>query len=337
MKKIILAIQIFLIIGLMTVYSGTAWSLNDIKISKPDVRIVIDLKSSATVHGENIRVGDIAAVKGKDIDRSLSIDNMVLARAPWPGNDRTLGLGEIITMLRNRGVDLSDVRFEGANEVAVKVKSTVISGEEMANHAEKYLRNKLNQGEQEAVVEIQQIPEDQIVPLGNGDVKLRFSRVSMGKSKMQVYLSVGVMVDGNVYTTVGMIFNVKRFGNVVVAKRAIKSGQIIQKDAVSLESIDITQLSGDLFNNVEDVVGKIAKKPLIQGQVITEKTVKNISAVKKGDSVVILIKSSGLEITAKGICQEDGAYGDIVKVVNTDTKKVLYGNVLDSGMVEIQG
>lgn len=337
MKKINLAIQIFLIIGLIIVSSGVAWSLNDKKTLKSDTDIVIELKSSAIVSGKNIKVGDVATVKGKDIDLILSIDNMILGRAPWPGNNRTLGLGDIMTILFNRGVDLSGVRFKGANEVTVKVKSIVISGEEIANHAEKYLRNKLNHGkDEEAVVELQHIPEDQIVPLGDGNVKLRFSRTSMGKSKKKVYLSINIVVNGNVYTTVGLMFNIKRFGSVVVTERVIKSGDVIRKGAVSLESVETTELSEDAFNNVEDVIGKVAKRSLRPGQIVTGKIVENMSAMKKGDIVVILIKSSGLEVTAKGICQEDGAYGDMVKVVNIDTKKVLYGSVLDSGTVEIQ-
>ncbi|MGR3317843.1 MAG: flagellar basal body P-ring formation chaperone FlgA [Candidatus Anammoxibacter sp.] len=337
MKKINLIIQIFMLLGFIMVSCGVVWSSNDTRTFKSLAGIVIDLKSSSIVSGKNITVGDIATVKGGDIDLSLAIYNLVLARAPWPGNDRTLGLGEIRMILFNRGVDLSAVRFEGANEVTVNVESIVISGQEIANHAEKYLRNKLMHEEDDVVLELQLIPDDQVVPLGNGDVKLRFARTSTGISKRHIYLSISIMVDGDVFKTVGLTFNVKRFRNVVVAKWAIKSGQVIRKSAVSLESVEITQLFKDTYNNIENVIGKIAKRSFRPGQIITGEMLDDVAVMRKGDTVVVLIKSPGLSIRSKGICEEDGTYGDMVKIVITDTKKVLYGHVLDRGTVEIQG
>ena len=135
MKKINLTIQTFLILGLIMTSCGVAWSSNYTKTSKSSSGIVIDLRISSIVSGRNITVGDIATVIGEDIDLSLAIDSLVLARAPWPGRDRTIDLGEIMTMLHNRGVDLNGVRFEGASEVTVNVESIVISGQEIATHA----------------------------------------------------------------------------------------------------------------------------------------------------------------------------------------------------------
>ena len=340
MKIINLTIQISLILGLLTVPCGISWSLNDTKTSKESklsADIVIDLRSSSVVNGKNITVGDIATVKGGDIDLSLAIDKLVLARAPWPGNDRTMGLGEIRMMLYNRGVDLSGVRFEGAREVTVNVESIVISGQELANHAEKYLRNKLMREEGDVVMELQLMPDNQVVPLGNGDIKLRFARASTGRSKRHIYLSISIVVDGDVYKTVGLTFNIKRFGSIVVAKTTIKAGQVIRKGAVTIESVETTPLSGDTFDDIDDIVGKVAKRSLRSGQVITDEMLDDVAVMSKGDTVVILIRSPGLSIRSKGICEEDGTYGDMVKVINADTKKVLYGHVLDSGTVEVRG
>ncbi|MGR3218351.1 MAG: flagellar basal body P-ring formation chaperone FlgA [Candidatus Anammoxibacter sp.] len=337
MKKISLTIQTFLTVGIIMVLCGNVWSSSNTKTYEYSSGIVIDLKSNSFVRGRNITVGDIATVTGADIDLSLTIDSIVLARAPWPGNDTTIGLGEIMTMLNNRGVDLNEVSFEGASEVTVNVESIVISGREIAAHAEKYLRNKLAHGDDYLVLELQLVPHDQVVPLGNGDVKLKFTRISSGRSKKHIYLSISIMVDGDVFRTVGLTFNVQRFGSVVVAKRVIKSGQVIRKRAVSIESVETTRLINTTFDNVESVIGKIAKRSFRPGQVITEEMLKNVAVMRKGDTVVILIKSRGFSIRSKGICKEDGTYGDMVKVVNIDTKKVLYGNVLDRGTVEVQG
>lgn len=336
MKKIIFAIYVFSIIWLIETSNSVAYSLDFTNTTKPAKEVVIDLKYEAVVKGDEIKLGDIATVKSNDIDLSVSIDSISLGKAPWPGHYRNFNVGEIMMLLRNRGMDMSMAKFTGAGEVNVSVKSITILGDEIAKYAESYLLNKMNENGEEVILELQQIPGNQIVPLGNGDIKLIFPRIGMGKNKKQIYLPVNIVVDGDIFKSIGLMFNINKFKSVVVAKNGIKQGQLISPDSVELENIETTQLSGQAFSNVNDVIGKIAKKSLSSGNIVTIETVENVYAVSKGDNVIIQIKSSGLKITAKGICMENGGYGDMVKVVNEDTKKVLYGNVIDSGTVEIK-
>lgn len=336
MRKHGLRYSIFIIIGLLLLDSSIVYALHSVDESVSGNSIVIYIKSDVIVSNESIRMGDIATVTSNDIDVGMAIDNIRLGRSPWPGHKRNFGLGDIKTLLYNRGIDLSRIRFEGANEVTVRLKSITISGEEIVDHAKRYLLNRLNRGKDQIEAIAQQVPNDQVVPFGRGDIKLRFSRTSIGRSKRQVYLTINILVDGNVHQTIGITFNIKRFGNIVIADKIMKSGTIVHDGNISLESVELTMLHGNAFNNKEDIVGKVLKRSLSPGQVITKNMVKELSAVRRGDNVVILIRAPGLEVTARGVCKDDGAYGDLIRVVNVDTKKVLFCNVIDSGTVEIK-
>ncbi len=337
MKNINYAIRIFAVFALITTWANFYKQSNAMEADWNDSRVVIDIKANAIIRGDEIKISDIATVKGKDIDLSVMIDNIVLGNAPWPGNRRTIGLGEIMTIINNRGLDLALVRFEGANAATVAVQSLTILGEEIAKHGKSFLRKKMSErGFDNVIIELQQVPRDQIVPLRTGDVKLKFQRIGMGKSKKQAYLPVSIMVDGKAFKNINMMFNVNRYENVVVAKSMIKTGRIVNRDSVELENVETTQLTADAFYTIDEIVGKVAKKTIYPGAVLTNETVGGKAVVKRGDNVIILIKASGLEVTAKGVCQEDGDYGDMIKVINSDTRKVLYGNVLDGGTVNIQ-
>ena len=339
MKKRNLQYAIFLIIvGLLLLDSSIVCALYSVdkSVSDNDNDIVIYIKSDVVVSGESILMGDIAKVTSGNVDANIAIGNIRLGRSPWPGHKRNFGLGDIKTLLYNRGVDLSHMRFEGANEVTVRLKSITISGDEIVSHAKGYLLNRLNSGNVQIEAIAQQIPNDQVVPFGSGDIKLRFSRASIGKSKRQVYLTINILVDGNIHQTIGITFNIKRFGNIVIANKMMKSGEVVHDGDIGLESVELTRLHGNVFNNKEDIIGKVLKRSLSSGQIITKNMVEEISVVKRGDNVVILIRAQALEVTARGVCQDDGAYGDLIRVVNVDTKKVLFCNVIDSGTVEIK-
>ncbi len=336
MRNNIRIISTLLFMFISMVYVDMGWSQSEEK-GLESSNIIINLKKHSIVNGNSILISDVAYVESLDLDMILKIDNVKLGHPPRPGRKRIIGRGEILRTLHNVGVDASGVQFDGAAEVKIEVRHITITGNEIADHSQKYLRNKLNETDENSVVKLQRIPNDQRVPLGSGDVKLRFSRVSVGKSGRQAYLSVDVVVDNSVYSSLGLTFDIKRFRKVVVAVDGIKPGNIIRNDNVDIASVEVSRVFDDIFTSIDDVVGMEVKRPIRPGDVITGKAIKKRPAMYKGDRVVILIKSSGLEVRSKGICQETGGHGEIVKVMNVDTKKMLLGSVLNGGIVMVEG
>jgi len=338
MRNNIRIISTLLFMFTLMVYADIGWSQSEEKEQEScNNIIIINLKKHSIINGNSILISDVAYVESLDLDMILKIDNVKLGQPPRPGRKRIIGRGEILRTLHNVGVDASGVRFDGAEEVKIEVRHITITGNEIADHSQKYLRNKLNETDETSVVKLQRIPNDQRVPLGSGDVKLRFSRVSVGKSGRQAYLSVDVVVDNSIYSSLGLTFDIKRFRSVVVAVDGIKPGNIIRNDNVDIASVEVSRVFDDIFTRIDDVVGMEVKRPIRPGDVITGKAIKKRPAIHKGDRVVILIKSSGLEVRSKGICQETGGYGEIVKVMNVDTKKMLLGSVLNGGIVMVEG
>ncbi len=337
MNKNIFTIKILFLVVLLALVSCAANSLNADHFSTEVSVLEIELKDKAVINSANVKIGDVATVVSSDIDLSLLIDDLLIGKAPWPGNSRVIELSEIMSLLLKNGIDLSKVNFVGAHDVRVSVKSLVIPGTQIAEHAESYLLKSLeSKGADNIIVELQNAPKDQIVPLGEGDVKLKFLRIGMGQSGKQAHLSMRIMVDGTVYKGIELTFNVGLYKNVVVVQDKIKRGEVILKDSVQLETVEMNKIDKSSFYNVDDVVGMVTLKYLKRGSFITEDAVRKMSAVRKGDSVVILIGNSGLEVVSKGVCQQSAGFGDLVKVVNVDTKKILYGNVIDSGTVRIR-
>ncbi|HEC67994.1 MAG TPA: hypothetical protein ENI35_04180 [Candidatus Desulfofervidus auxilii] len=52
--------------------------------------------------------------------------------------------------------------------------------------------------------------------------------------------------------------------------------------------------------------------------------------------VTVIVESDTLKITTKGIAKEKGQPGDVIKVINIDTKKVIYAKVANNSMVKVE-
>ena len=57
--------------------------------------------------------------------------------------------------------------------------------------------------------------------------------------------------------------------------------------------------------------------------------------VKRGDMVTIVAETDVLKITTKGVVTESGCKGDVVRVVNVNSRKELFAKVRDARTVEV--
>ena len=69
---------------------------------------------------------------------------------------------------------------------------------------------------------------------------------------------------------------------------------------------------------------------------ISFEDVEQVMAVKRGSTVTMVAKANGLGIEMQGIAMQRGGIGDVIKVRNLSSKKILSGVIVDVGRVEIR-
>jgi len=152
------------------------------------------------------------------------------------------------------------------------------------------------------------------------------------------------------HTPVEVIFNRGRTGQkriwvsaylevlspVVVLKKPMARNQIISADDVSLEKRDLSKVPPGAITNVHEVVGLRLKRTLGVGVILRSSLVDKPLLVRRGDVVRLLIETERLKITALGRVDERGGRGDTVRVINVDSRKRVYGQVVDSQTVRVR-
>ena len=127
----------------------------------------------------------------------------------------------------------------------------------------------------------------------------------------------------------------KVFDQVLVSSRPIPKGSKITAGMVTKEEREVTRLHAGYFKKTDNVVGAIARFTLSGNRVIKPGNVLPPTLVTRGEKVVIHANAKGISIRASGVALSDGALGEVVRVKNSQTKRIIEGRVSAAGQITV--
>jgi flagellar basal body P-ring formation protein FlgA len=114
------------------------------------------------------------------------------------------------------------------------------------------------------------------------------------------------------------------------AKKALSKGSALRLD--DLGSRETVVGDSDLIypKDAEDVVGKVVKKDVAVGTVLTNQILESPQVIRRGELVTIVGQSSQLFVRAKGKAEEPGRLGERIRVKNLSSGREVIGTVSDN-------
>lgn len=126
-------------------------------------------------------------------------------------------------------------------------------------------------------------------------------------------------------------------GFAVVPTQIIYPGEEI--DAKRLKTVEVTNrnLAQGYAQEIGQVEGLVTTRTLLPGRTIMVAGLKQPSAMKRGDKILLVYDNGMLRITAAGTPLADGAVGELIQVRNTDTGVILSGTIMpDRSVLVVQ-
>jgi len=155
-------------------------------------------------------------------------------------------------------------------------------------------------------------------------------------SQLNGRTTVGVRCRGNQPWSIYVPASISVFEEVAVATSPLMRGHIITPDDVHLEKRETAKIAGAHFiQDPAQAVGKALKRPVSAGKVIQASYLTMPRLIKRGQIVTILAETNGLVVRMNGKSMMDGAEGDLIRVQNPKSKKVVNGTVTASGEVRV--
>lgn len=122
----------------------------------------------------------------------------------------------------------------------------------------------------------------------------------------------------------------------VIPTRAIYPGETITADALKMARVRKGKPATVTFaHEMEELVGKIAKRTLLPGRFVPLTSVRDAYLVQQGAPVQVVLIEGGLTISATAISLEPGAAGDVIKVRNADSGAVFSATVMADGTARV--
>lgn len=123
---------------------------------------------------------------------------------------------------------------------------------------------------------------------------------------------------------------------VLVPKFVIYPGEAIALSALKEVTLKPGKVRPDAVATLADELdGRIAKRTLLPGRYIPVNALREAWLVDRGASVQVVFAAGALLISAAAVTLEPGAAGDVVKVRNIDSGKVLSGTIMADGSIRV--
>lgn len=128
---------------------------------------------------------------------------------------------------------------------------------------------------------------------------------------------------------------VKVFMPVITASHPLLPGSRINPNDFQTIEMDVASLPAGYLSSPEQVLNKILKRPLGMGAVFSPEVISTAPLIRRGEQVILLAETAGMQIRASGKALTDGAEGAVIQVRNLSSQRIIEGVVTSAGIVKI--
>ncbi len=159
----------------------------------------------------------------------------------------------------------------------------------------------------------------------------------LGDSKLfgSCWIKLYFYQKGSVYQTANLNLQINMYQQVLVAREPIKAGQTLTAGQFDVVRREITSLTDPAVTSAGELIGMSASRQLPSGKTLTESFLRKEEIVKRGDLVTIEYGNGNIKITATGEAKEPGSQGEMIKVKNIASNKIISAVVQDERTVKV--
>ena len=304
-------------IGTLLAAALPAWA-------QPDTPV---LKRSAVVQGELVRIGDL-------IENAGAASDVAIFRAPDLGITGSVATAKVLEAVRP--YRLFAVETAGITEIEVTRASRVIGGKEIESRIARAFAGQYGLGDAKRLTINLEREAHPIFVDPNNTADLEVTRSSFDPRSGR--FDISFELPGTIATGRGPLrFTGTLFEGVeaAVLTRQLGRGEIVKAADVTIERRPKSELANDAIARLDQTIGFAARQALRAGQLLRRGDLLKADVVQRNDAVTLVYEVPGIVLTVRGKAVEAGAEGDVIGVLNVQTKRTVQGTVAGPGRVVV--
>ncbi len=294
--------------------------------------LVVRFIPAAEVNSSIITLNDIVHFD-EESPLSIALGSKHVAPAPKPGQKVTFRSVLIKNRLLSSFPGNDDIRWIGAKKVEVVRSGITIGPDEIQLAIADYLEDRagdLPSAEYSFVP--RELPLPFIIPTGNLEVEVIPADQKVIGSRR---FSLVYKVDDKIVKNISVRGKLKALAQVATLTQNVRRGEILRPNMVQMQTRDLSKLRTPC-TNLHEVLGKKLTRSLRSGTVLDNSSIDFPPLIRKGQLVKILINHNGMHLTATGIASMNGKQDQIIRVMNSGSRKIILCRVTAPGLVEVQ-
>jgi flagella basal body P-ring formation protein FlgA len=111
--------------------------------------------------------------------------------------------------------------------------------------------------------------------------------------------------------------------SVPVLNKALRAGDVISASDVQYVDMRAGDISTSMVVSAEKLIGQTPRRGISAMKPVSASEVTQPVAVKKGEMVTMTLQNNMIQLTAQGRALQDGATGEVVRVINTSSNQIV--------------
>src|SRR5258707_7586963 len=284
------------------------------------------LRANVQVSGDLVRIGDI-------IDNAGSAAQIAIYRAPDLGTTGSLPVAQVLNALRAHqviGVDTRELK-----EISVTRLARTLEGKDIELQVARALEHRSGLGDAAnlSLTFDRDVQDLKLDASNSGAMQPISTRYESRSNRFDVTLEIA---NDNVATPTRLRFTGTAIETVeaAVLTRGVERNEVIKSSDVGVERRPKAEVGGDVATR-DRAVGMQARKQLRLGQALRVADLAKPDLVQRDQSVTLIYEAVGLYLTIRGRALEGGTEGDVVSVLNLQSKRTVSGVVTGRGQVSV--
>jgi len=123
--------------------------------------------------------------------------------------------------------------------------------------------------------------------------------------------------------------------DVPTLRRRVEPGEVIRAEDIEWISTRADRLGRNIIVDAENMVGMSPRRPIRPGDEVLANELRAPVVVAKNSLITIRLETARMSLSAQGRAMESGGTGDVIRVMNTKSNKVINAAVVDTGTVRV--
>ncbi len=283
----------------------------------------IGLKEQSVVTDDTIKLGDIFYDLPRDEER-------ILGRAPQPGEKIVLNARTLFRIAS--ALDLPWRPSDVMTHVVLRREATIIDYDEIKNAIHLALNDKGLYGEYELSIPAKY---QKIVLPADEPANVDITNIKVDTQHKNFNATLAAPSADNPIRQMqvkGKIFPVVK---VPVLRENIEYGRVIKPSDIDTITIRENRFSKNTIADPEKLIGMTARRIIIAGRPISSSDVVAPNLVERGQYITLSLKSDFMNLTTQVKALENGAKGDVIRVLNPSSNQTLQAVVLSNNEAQV--